>query len=111
MPGRRAPLLVTTERIAPMAPGSVVVDLAAEAGGNVEGVGGRQGGTRGLVQLWGGADVPSQMPGPASRLYAHNVLNVIMLMTHDGRFAPDFDDEITAAMCVTHDGQVLANGG
>jgi NAD(P) transhydrogenase subunit alpha len=51
------------------------------------------------------------MPGPASRLYAHNVLNVIMLMTRDGRFAPDLEDEITAAMCVTHDGQVLADGG
>jgi NAD(P) transhydrogenase subunit alpha len=47
------------------------------------------------------------MPEPASRLYAQNVLNVIMLMSHDGRFAPDFDDEITAAMCVTHAGQVL----
>jgi NAD(P) transhydrogenase subunit alpha len=111
VPGRRAPLLVTTEMIAPMAPGSVVVDLAAEAGGNVEGVVAGKVVRVGSVQLWGGADVPSQMPGPASRLYAQNVLNVIMLMTRDGRFAPDFDDEITAAMCVTHDGQVLADGG
>ena len=111
VPGRRAPLLVTTEMIAPMAPGSVVVDLAAEAGGNVEGVVAGKVVRVGSVQLWGGADVPSQMPGPASRLYAHNVLNVIMLMTRDGRFAPDFEDEITAAMCVTHDGQVLADGG
>jgi NAD(P) transhydrogenase subunit alpha len=61
--------------------------------------------------LWGGANVPSQMPEPASRLYAHNVLNVIMLMTRDGRFAPDFDDEITSAMCVTHAGRVLRDGG
>ena len=111
VPGRRAPLLVTTEMIAPMAPGSVVVDLAAEAGGNVEGVVAGKVVRVGSVQLWGGADVPSQMPGPASRLYAHNVLNVIMLMTREGRFAPDFEDEITAAMCVTHDGQVLADGG
>jgi len=111
VPGRRAPLLVTTEMILQMGPGSVVVDLAAEAGGNVEGVVAGKVVRVGSVQLWGGADVPSQMPGPASRLYAHNVLNVIMLMTHDGRFAPDFDDEITAAMCVTHDGQVLADGG
>ena len=47
------------------------------------------------------------MPAPASRLYAQNLLNVIMLMTRDGRFAPDFDDEIVSAMCVTHDGQVF----
>ena len=59
----------------------------------------------GGVQLWGGANVPSQMPGPASRLYAQNVLNVIMLMTRDGAFDPDFDDEIVAAMCVTHAGE------
>jgi len=51
------------------------------------------------------------MPGPASRLYAQNVLNVIILMTRDGRFAPDFDDEITSAMCVTHAGNVLRDGG
>ncbi|HEU4909266.1 MAG TPA: NAD(P)(+) transhydrogenase (Re/Si-specific) subunit alpha, partial [Propionibacteriaceae bacterium] len=61
----------------------------------------------GSVQLWGGANVPSQMPAPASRLYAQNILNVIMLMTRDGLFAPNFDDEITAAMCVTHAGKVL----
>jgi NAD(P) transhydrogenase subunit alpha len=107
VPGRRAPLLVTTEMITQMAPGSVVVDLAAEVGGNVEGVVAGKVVRVGSVQLWGGANVPSQMPEPASRLYAQNVLNVIMLMTHDGRFAPDFDDEITAAMCVTHAGQVL----
>jgi len=107
VPGRRAPLLVTTEMITQMAPGSVVVDLAAEVGGNVEGVVAGKVVRVGSVQLWGGANVPSQMPEPASRLYAQNVLNVIMLMSHDGRFAPDFDDEITAAMCVTHAGQVL----
>ena len=107
VPGRRAPLLVTTEMITQMAPGSVVVDLTAEVGGNVEGVVAGKVVRVGSVQLWGGANVPSQMPEPASRLYAQNVLNVIMLMSHDGRFAPDFDDEITAAMCVTHAGQVL----
>ena len=107
VPGRRAPLLVTTEMILRMGPGSVVVDLAAEAGGNVEGVVAGQVVRVGPVQLWGGANVPSQMPAPASRLYAQNLLNVIMLMTRDGRFAPDFSDEITAAMCVTHAGKVL----
>ena len=55
----------------------------------------------------GWCNVPSQMPAPASRLYAQNLLNVIMLMTRDGRFAPDFDDEIVSAMCITHDGQVF----
>ncbi|HWJ51991.1 MAG TPA: NAD(P) transhydrogenase subunit alpha [Propionibacteriaceae bacterium] len=106
VPGRRAPLLVTSDMVAAMKPGSVVVDLAAESGGNVEGS--LPGDVRdvGGVQLWGGSNVPSQMPAPASRLYAHNIVNVILLMTRDGKFAPDFDDEIVAAMCLTHAGEL-----
>ena len=108
VPGRQAPVLVTAEMVAGMRPGSVVVDLAADSGGNVEGVvagsvvnvptADRQG----SVQLWGGANVPSQMPAPASRLYAQNVVNVIQLMTREGLFDPDLDDEIVAGMLVTH---------
>ena len=108
VPGRQAPVLVTTSMVAGMRPGSVVVDLAADSGGNVEGV--TAGGVvnvptadgLGSVQLWGGANVPSQMPGPASRLYAQNVLNVVLLMTREAMFDPDFADEIVAGMCVTH---------
>lgn len=106
VPGRRAPVLVTTGMVEQMKPGAVVVDLAADSGGNVEGV---QPGTVvqvGGAQVWGGANVPSQMPAPASRLFAHNVANVIMLMTAGGSFAPDFDDEIVASMCVTHQGRI-----
>jgi proton-translocating NAD(P)+ transhydrogenase subunit alpha len=106
VPGRRAPLLITADMVAAMKPGSVVVDLAAESGGNVEGS--QPGGVLEVagVQLWGGSNVPSQMPAPASRLYAHNIVNVILLMTRDGQFAPDFDDEIVAAMCLTHAGEL-----
>ena len=100
VPGRQAPLLVTTDMVKQMKPGSVVVDLAAESGGNVEGVvAGDVTQVQG-VQLWGGANVPSQMPGPASRLYAQNVTNVILLMTREQRFDPDDADEIVAAMRV-----------
>jgi proton-translocating NAD(P)+ transhydrogenase subunit alpha len=106
VPGRQAPRLVTIDMVEQMKPGSVVVDLAAETGGNVEGsvpgsvvqVGG--------AQIWGAANVPSQMPGPASRLYAQNVVNLVTLMTLGGTFAPDFDDEIVAGTCVTHSGEV-----
>jgi NAD(P) transhydrogenase subunit alpha len=100
VPGRQAPLLVTTDMVKQMKPGSVVVDLAAESGGNVEGV--VAGDVRQVegVQLWGGANVPSQMPGPASRLYAQNVTNVILLMTREQKFDPDHDDEVVASMCV-----------
>ena len=110
VPGRQAPVLVTSSMVAGMRAGSVVVDLAADSGGNVEGV---VAGSvinvptadgSGSVQLWGGANVPSQMPGPASRLYAQNVLNIVLLMTRDGMFDPDFADEIVAGMCVTQPG-------
>jgi NAD(P) transhydrogenase subunit alpha len=106
VPGRQAPMLVTTAMVEQMKPGSVVVDLAAESGGNVEGA--VAGGVVqvGGAQLWGGKNVPSQMPGPASRLYAQNVVNVLTLMTREGAFAPDFDDEIVVGMSVTHQGSI-----
>jgi NAD(P) transhydrogenase subunit alpha len=107
VPGRQAPMLVTTSMIEQMKPGSVVVDLAAESGGNVEGsVAGGVVQVGNGVQLWGGMNVPSQMPGPASKLYAQNIVNVLTLMTVDGGFAPDFSDEIVIGMSVTHDGQI-----
>jgi NAD(P) transhydrogenase subunit alpha len=106
VPGRKAPLLVTTAMVEQMKLGSVVVDLAAESGGNVEGAVPGSVVQVGGAQVWGGAAVPSQMPMPASRLYAHNVVNVLLLMTVDKMFAPDFDDEIVAGICVTHLGRV-----
>ena len=106
VPGRQAPLLVTADMVEQMKPGSVVVDLAAESGGNVEGARPGQVVRIGHAQVWGGANVPGQMPGPASRLYAQNVVNLVTLMTREGAFAPDFDDEIVAGSCVTHDGVV-----
>jgi H+-translocating NAD(P) transhydrogenase subunit alpha len=107
VPGRQAPLLVTRQMVEPMKPGSVVVDLAAETGGNVEGSQPGEVVRVGNAQVWGGANVPSQMPGPASRLYAQNIVNLVTLMTHEGSFAPDFEDEIVTGACVTHAGRVL----
>ena len=107
VPGRQAPILVTRAMVEQMKPGSVVVDLAADSGGNVEGVQAGAVIAMGGAQVWGGLNVPSQLPAPASRLYAHNVANVITLMTRDGRFDPDFADEIVTGMCITHAGEVL----
>jgi NAD(P) transhydrogenase subunit alpha len=112
VPGRQAPLLVTREMVEQMKPGSVVVDLAAETGGNVEGSEPGRVVRVGHAQVWGGENVPSSMPGPASRLYAQNVVNLVTLMTRPASeeepaaFAPDFDDEIVAGCCVTHDRQI-----
>jgi len=106
VPGRQAPMLVTAAMVEQMSPGSVVVDLAAESGGNVEGSVPGQVVRIGHAQVWGGANVPAQMPGPASRLYAQNIVNLVTLMTRDGAFDPDFDDEIVAGSCVTRDGTI-----
>jgi H+-translocating NAD(P) transhydrogenase subunit alpha len=106
VPGRPAPMLVTSTMVEQMRPGSVVVDLAADSGGNVEGSVAGQVVQLGAAQVWGGQNVPSQMPGPASRLYAQNIVNVLTLMTVDGAFAPDYDDEIVVGMSVTHDGAI-----
>jgi NAD(P) transhydrogenase subunit alpha len=118
VPGRPAPLLVTRDMVAAMRPGSVVVDLAAEQGGNVEGSRPGEDVEVGGATVWGGRNVPSEMPVAASRLYATNVVNLLLLMVRDGKFAPDFEDEIVAGCCVTHAGQVrheptqrLLNGG
>ncbi|ADX74964.1 Re/Si-specific NAD(P)(+) transhydrogenase subunit alpha [Pseudarthrobacter phenanthrenivorans] len=112
VPGRRAPLLVTTEMVQGMRAGSVVVDLAAESGGNVESVVPGQDipvptadGT-GHVTLVGLKDAPSAMASDASRLYAKNVANLLALMIRDGAVAADFGDEVLAGACLTHGGEV-----
>ena len=81
VPGRQAPLLVTAAMVEAMKPGSVVVDLASESGGNVEGSVPGEVTRIGNAAVWGGRNVPSQMPGPASRLYAQNIVNILTLMT------------------------------
>jgi H+-translocating NAD(P) transhydrogenase subunit alpha len=107
VPGRRAPMLVTSAMVAQMKAGSIVVDLAADSGGNVEGAVAGSVVTIGRAQVWGGSNVPSQLPAPASRLFAQNVVNVITLMTAEGQFAPDFADEIVAGMCLIHGGDIV----
>ncbi|MBX3068758.1 MAG: Re/Si-specific NAD(P)(+) transhydrogenase subunit alpha [Cryobacterium sp.] len=110
IPGRAAPLLVTKKMVQGMKPGSVVIDLAAETGGNVEGVvAGKdtavpvKGGTVTLVGL---QDAPSAIPSDASRLYAKNVANLLSLMTKDGKVSPDYSDEVISGSCLTRDGEV-----
>ena len=100
IPGRQAPLLVTRAMVETMKPGSVVVDLAAESGGNVEGS------LPGEVQSYtgvtvvGGRDVASELPVHASRLYSMNVVNVLALLVKDGELVVDTDDEIVDGAAV-----------
>ena len=111
VPGRTAPRLVTAEMVSKMAPGSVVVDLAAESGGNVEGsVAGEITKTSNGVSIWGGKDVPSQLAFHASMLFSRNVVNLLLLMSKSvdgkptGTIEPDFSDEIIDSATITHNG-------
>ena len=110
IPGRPAPRLVTAEMVQAMKPGSVIVDLAAETGGNVEGavagVDTAVAVSGGTVTIVGMKDAPSTMPADASRLLAQNIANFIALMTVEGALTPDFDDEVVASSCLTHEGAV-----
>jgi len=117
VPGRTAPRLVTAQMAGQMKPGSVIVDLAAETGGNVEGsVAGEVITTANGVTMWGGKDVPSQLPYHASMLFSRNVVNLLMLMskTVDGKptgeLIPDFSDEIIDSAALTHAGEKREKG-
>jgi H+-translocating NAD(P) transhydrogenase subunit alpha len=107
VPGRRAPILVTGEMVARMRPGSVVVDLAAETGGNVEVTEPGKEVELGGVVIVGMKNVPSTVPVHASQLYSRNVTNLLLHLVKDGKIALDFEDEITRETCVTHDGKVV----
>ncbi|CAB4731451.1 unannotated protein [freshwater metagenome] len=111
VPGRPAPRLVTGEMVSAMRSGAVIVDLAAETGGNVEGSKpGETLTTSNGVVIWGGKDVPSQLPYHASMLFSRNVVNLLLLMTKSvdgkptGDVIPDFSDEIIDAATLTHGG-------
>ena len=111
VPGRTAPRLMTQAMVDSMQPGTIIVDLAAETGGNVEGSKpGEIVVTKNGVRIWGGKDVPSQLPFHASSLYSRNVVNLLTLITNpakDGEAATlniNFEDEIVNGSAVTHDG-------
>jgi NAD(P) transhydrogenase subunit alpha len=117
VPGRQAPQLMTQAMVDAMGPGTIIVDLAAETGGNVEGSKpGEVVVTKNGVRIWGGKDVPSQLPFHASSLYSRNVVNLLTLLTKPAAEGSalalnlDFEDEIINGSAVTHAG-AKRNGG
>jgi len=107
VPGRKAPVLVTTPMVEAMAEGSIVVDLAADGGGNCElSEAGREVEHHGVV-VFGMTNPPSGMPTHASFLYSRNVFNFLSLVLADGELRPDFDDEIVSGCCVVRAGEVV----
>jgi len=107
VPGKKAPLLITGEMVAGMGPGSVIVDLAAEQGGNCEGT--RTGETVTVhgVTILGPANLPSTVPYHASQMYAKNVAAFLLHVGKEGKFAQDVSDEITRETLVASGGDVV----
>ncbi|HEX3591601.1 MAG TPA: Re/Si-specific NAD(P)(+) transhydrogenase subunit alpha [Pseudonocardiaceae bacterium] len=103
VPGRPAPRLVTAEAVEGMRPGSVIVDMAGETGGNCELTEPGQIVVKHDVTIASPLNLPASMPEHASELYARNVFELLQLMLHDGALTPDFADEVLAAACVTRD--------
>jgi len=104
VPGRRAPRLITTEMVERMRPGSVIFDLAAETGGNCELSKPGEDVVHNGVVIAGASNVPSAMAKDASALYARNVATFLLLMTKEGAFAPDFEDDLVIGACILRDG-------
>lgn len=107
VPGRQAPMLVTRKMVEAMKPGSVVIDIAAESGGNVEGVKAGESLDFNGVKVVGGKNIASDMATHASRLYAANIVDLLLLMTKEEKLNVDFDDEILQGAVVTNAGSIV----
>ena len=111
VPGRRAPILVTEEAVEKMKPGSVIVDLAGEAGGNCELSVPGETVVRHDVKILAPLNVPSTLAEHASQLYARNIEALLGLMISDeGELQLDFEDEVIAGACITRDGEIVHEG-
>jgi NAD(P) transhydrogenase subunit alpha len=111
IPGRPAPKLVTEAGVHNMRAGSVIVDLAGEAGGNTELTSPGETILVDDVTIASPLNLPSTMPEHASQLYSRNVMSLLELLTgEDGRLQLNFDDEVVAGACVTRDGEIVHEG-
>jgi NAD(P) transhydrogenase subunit alpha len=107
VPGRPAPRLVTAEMVTHMRPGAVIIDLAAESGGNCELTIAGETVRSGNVTILGPVDLPATVPYHASQMFGKNILALVTHMSHEGALHLDRNDEIIAAMTVVRDGQVV----
>jgi NAD(P) transhydrogenase subunit alpha len=110
IPGRRAPLLLNEQAVKNMKPGSVIVDLAGESGGNCELTEPGQTVERHGVKIVAPTNLPGEMPDHASQLYARNVNSLLELMVKDGNLELNFEDEVIAGACITRGGEIVHEG-
>ena len=106
VPGKKAPVIVTEEMVDDMQPGSILVDIAVEAGGNCELTEPDEIVEHGGVKIYGPVNLPSGMPIHASQLYARNLAAVVSHLVEDGELNLDFEDQITDEACLAHGGEV-----
>jgi H+-translocating NAD(P) transhydrogenase subunit alpha len=106
VPGRKAPVLVTRDMVDAMKVGAVIVDCAAEQGGNCELTQAGRDVEHNGVLIQGPVNLPATLPTHASFMYSRNVVALIASLLKDGKLAFDFSDEVFAAACVTHEGEV-----
>ena len=107
VPGKKSPVLVTAEMVAGMAPGSVIVDLAAERGGNCELTHAGQTVVVNGVTILGPTDLPAEVPQHASQLYAKNITTFLLYLVKEGRLTLDAEDEIVRETLVARGGEVI----
>lgn len=107
IPGKPAPLLITKEMVADMKPGSVIVDLAAENGGNCELTEAGKTVVKNEVKIVGPINLPSQLANHASMLYAKNMHALLNLLIKEGEAVFDFEDEILLNTTITHKGEII----
>jgi NAD(P) transhydrogenase subunit alpha len=111
VPGRRAPVLVTAAAVENMKPGSVIVDMAGDSGGNVELTEPGKTVVKHDVTIASPLDLPGDMPDHASQLYSRNVSALLELMVSDeGELKLDFEDAVIAGACITRDGEIVHEG-
>lgn len=107
LPGRPAPTIVTKDMVENMMPGAVIVDMAADTGGNCELTeAGQTIKTDNGITIAGPSNIPSQSPVHASEMYAKNLFNLLNLMIEEGELKPDWEDEVLAGSCLTRDGEI-----
>lgn len=106
IPGRPSPLLITAAAVKGMRAGSVIVDLAAERGGNCELTDGAETTAHG-VTIFGPTNLPGEIPYHASQMYSKNIATLLFHLAKDGELAVDLEDEITQGTCVCHGGEVV----
>jgi H+-translocating NAD(P) transhydrogenase subunit alpha len=108
IPGKKAPILITTQMIESMKRGSVIIDIAAATGGNTELTKNEETVDHNGVSIVGNSALPASMPSDASKLYGKNVLNFLQLIIDkENKLNLNWEDDLVKGSCITHDGKVV----